>query len=62
MAQPKPHQQMLRWAEERPNEIFLRQIINRQFTDFTYSDVVDQALRIVTALRGMGLEPGDKIG
>ncbi|WP_407334043.1 AMP-binding protein [Enterovibrio sp. 27052020O] len=62
MAQPKPYQQALRWAEERPNEIFLRQIINRQFTDFTYSDVVDQALRIVSALRGMGLEPGDKVG
>ncbi|MEZ8140913.1 AMP-dependent synthetase [Enterovibrio norvegicus FF-454] len=62
MAQPKPYQQALRWAEERPNEIFLRQIINRQFKDFTYSDAVDQALRIVSALRGMGLEPGDKIG
>ncbi|MEZ9524761.1 AMP-binding protein [Enterovibrio norvegicus] len=62
MGQPKPYQQMLRWADERPDEIFLRQIINRQFTDFTYSDAVDQALRIVTALRGMGLEPGDKVG
>ncbi|WP_028022050.1 AMP-binding protein [Enterovibrio calviensis] len=62
MAQSKPYQQALRWAEERPNEIFLRQIINRQFTDFTYSDVVDQALRMVSALRGMGLEPGDKVG
>ncbi|MBE1273678.1 AMP-binding protein [Enterovibrio baiacu] len=62
MGQPKPYQQMLRWADERPDEIFLRQIINRKFTDFTYSDAVDQALRIVTALRGMGLEPGDKVG
>ncbi len=62
MGQPKPYQQMLRWADERPDEIFLRQIINRQFTDFTYSDAVDQALRIVTALSGMGLEPGDKVG
>lgn len=53
---------MLRWAEERPNEIFLRQIINRKFTDFSYSDVVDQALRIVTSLRNLGLEPGDKVG
>ncbi|WP_158174490.1 AMP-binding protein [Grimontia hollisae] len=61
MAQPKPYLQMLRWAEERPNEVFLRQIINRQFNDFTYSDVVDQALRIVSALRDMGLEPGDRV-
>lgn len=53
---------MLRWAEERPNEIFLRQIINRKFTDFSYSDVVDQALRIVTSLRNLGLEPGNKVG
>ncbi|MDD1780388.1 AMP-binding protein [Enterovibrio sp. ZSDZ35] len=61
MAQPKPYQQMIRWAEERPNEIFLRQIINRKFQDLTYSDVMDQALRIVTGLRGMGLQPGDKV-
>lgn len=61
MAQQKPYQQMLKWAQERPNEIFLRQIISRQFCDFSYFDVVDQALRIVTALRAQGLEPGDKI-
>lgn len=61
MVQEKPYQCVLRWAQERPDEIFLRQIIHRKFEDFTYFDVVDQALRIVTALREMGLEPGDKI-
>lgn len=61
MAQQKPYQQMLKWAQQRPTDIFLRQIIGRQFCDFTYFDVVDQALRIVKALREIGLEPGDKI-
>ena len=60
--QEKPYQCVLKWAQERPNDIFLRQIIERQFTDLTYLNVVDQALRIVTALRKIGLEPGDKIG
>ncbi|GAB6260639.1 AMP-binding protein [Photobacterium sp. R1] len=60
--QALPHERVLQWAEERPNEIFLRQIINRQFSDFTYADVADQALRLVSALRAMGLQPGDKIG
>lgn len=42
MTQPKPYQQMLKWAVERGDEVFLRQIINREFKDFTYARVVDQ--------------------
>ena len=62
MTQALPHERMLKWAEERPDDIFLRQIINRQFTDFTYAEVVDKALRLVSALRAQGLMPGDKVG
>ncbi|MFD2177661.1 AMP-binding protein [Veronia pacifica] len=62
MSLPKPYERMLQFAEnERSNEVFLRQIINRQFKDFTYSDVIDQALRMVTALKAMGLQPGDRV-
>ncbi len=61
MSQIRPHQQMLHWAKEKPNEIFLRQIIDRQFHDFTYAQVVDQAQRIVSALNDMGIERNDKV-
>ncbi|WP_249199349.1 AMP-binding protein [Photobacterium sp. GJ3] len=62
MTQVLPHERVLQWAKERPDEIFLRQIINRQFTDFTFAEVADKALRLVSALRALGLQPGDKIG
>ncbi|EGU21264.1 long-chain-fatty-acid--CoA ligase, putative [Vibrio mimicus SX-4] len=52
---------LLRWVQERPNEVYLKQIINRQFVEFTYAEVADQALRLVSALRALGAEPGDKI-
>lgn len=62
MIQSKPHEQMLHWREIQPNKVFLRQIINRQFTDFTYAEVVDTALQLVSALREQGFKDGDKIG
>lgn len=61
MTQALPHEMLLKWAEERPDDIYLRQIKNRQFVDFTYADVLDQALRLVSALRHMGIQPGDRV-
>ncbi|GAK83899.1 long-chain-fatty-acid-CoA ligase [Vibrio ponticus] len=58
---PPPNEMILKWAVERPNEIYLKQIINRQFVEYTYADVADKALRLVTALRGLGVQPGDKV-
>ncbi|WP_173424663.1 AMP-binding protein [Photobacterium sanctipauli] len=52
---------ILKWAEERADEVYLRQIINRQFVDYTYAEVADKALRLVTALREMGIKPGDRV-
>ncbi len=60
-ALPPPNEMILKWAQERPNEVYLRQIINRKFVEFTYKDVADQALRMVSALRSLGIEPGDKV-
>lgn len=61
MAQPLPNEMILKWASERPNEVYLRQIINRQFVDYTFAEVADKALRLVSALRSMGIQPGDKV-
>ncbi|GAL19707.1 long-chain-fatty-acid-CoA ligase [Vibrio maritimus] len=52
---------ILKWAHEKPNEVYLKQIINRQFVEFTYAEVADKALRLVSALRGLGIQPGDKV-
>ncbi|WP_104037346.1 AMP-binding protein [Vibrio jasicida] len=60
-ALPPPNEMILRWAAERPDEVYLKQIINRQFVEFTYAEVADQALKLVTALRNLGIQPGDKV-
>lgn len=60
-ALPPPNEMILKWAEERPNEVYLKQIINRQFIEFTYADVADKALKLVTALRNLGVQPGEKV-
>ncbi|WEM45562.1 AMP-binding protein (plasmid) [Photobacterium sp. DA100] len=61
MTQPLPNEMILKWAEERADDVYLRQIINRQFVDFTYAEVADKALRLVSALRAQGFKPGDRI-
>ncbi len=61
MAQLLPNDMILKWAEERPNDIYLRQIINRQFVDYTYAEVADKALRLVSAFRAFGIQPGERI-
>lgn len=58
---PPPNEMILKWAQERPNEVYLKQIINREFVEFTYADVADKALRLVSALRALGAKPGDKV-
>lgn len=60
-ALPPPNEMILTWAQTRPNEVYLKQIINRQFVEYTFSQVADQALRLVSALRALGAEPGDKV-
>ncbi|HFQ5062321.1 TPA: AMP-binding protein [Vibrio vulnificus] len=61
LALPTPSDMILKWAKERPHEVYLKQSINRQFVEFTYSEVADKALRLVTALKELGAEPGDRI-
>ncbi len=56
-----PHQHVQHWAETKPDETFLRQIINRQFEDYTFAVVYKQARQIVSKLQEIGLQPGDKV-
>lgn len=45
-----------------PNEIFLRQPQGDAWKEFTYDEVVNEALRLVTAMKVAGLQKGDKVG
>lgn len=56
-----PNEMILKWAQERPDDIYLKQMINRQFVNFTFAEVADQALRLVSALQSLGVRPGDKV-
>jgi len=49
------------WEKNTPDNIFLRQPQGDTWKTYTFKEVGDQARRIVTALRGMGLEKGDHI-
>ncbi|EGU29909.1 long-chain-fatty-acid--CoA ligase [Vibrio sp. N418] len=58
---PPASDMILKWAQERPDEIYLKQIINRQFVEYSYSEVADKALRLVSALNELGIRPGDRV-
>ena len=45
-----------------PDEVFLRQPFGDNWKEFTYDEVVKEALRLVSAMKASGLKKGDKIG
>ena len=45
-----------------PNEVFLRQPYGDEWKEFTYEEVVNEALCLVTAMKNIGLQKGDKVG
>jgi long-chain acyl-CoA synthetase len=56
-----PNELILKWAYLRPNDIYLKQVIQRRIKTFTFSEVAEQALKLVSALESMGAQPRDKI-
>ncbi|OYD23049.1 AMP-binding protein [Oceanimonas baumannii] len=56
-----PLQMLYHWAEQRPDAIYLRQPRADGWHDHSWSSVLEMAGRLVTGLRRLGLEPGDKI-
>ncbi len=45
-----------------PEEVFLRQPFGDNWKEYTYEEVVNEALCLVTAMKNSGLQKGDKIG
>ncbi len=44
------------------DEVFLRQPQGDTWTEFTYGEVISEALRLVTAMKSAGLQKGDRVG
>lgn len=61
IANKLPLEMLYHWERQCPDRIYLRQTINREYVDFTWGDVADEARRMVTALRHLGLVAGDKV-
>ena len=49
------------WAKKNPNQVFLRQPINRNFIEYTYKDADVEIRKMVSGLRNLGVQPGDHI-
>ena len=45
-----------------PNEVFLRQPNGDTWEEFTYDEVITEALKLVTGMKTMGLQKGDHVG
>lgn len=61
IANKLPLEMLYHWERQCPDRIYLRQTINREYVDFTWGEVADEARRMVTALRHLGLMAGDKV-
>lgn len=51
-----------RWEEQTPEAVFLRQPYGDSWLEINYAEAGKTARRLVTALRKMGLNPGDQVG
>ncbi|MEH8246898.1 AMP-binding protein [Aeromonas veronii] len=61
IANKLPLEMLYYWERQCPDRTYLRQTINREYVDFTWGEVADEARRMVTALRHLGLVAGDKV-
>lgn len=59
---PTPLHYFYKWEREKPDAIFLRQPYGRTWRVLTWREAGDQARRIATALRAMGVEKGSLVG
>ncbi len=57
-----PLEMFYHWEQIKPESIYLRQPVNRQWHEFSWAQVGDQARRIATALQSMGVSASDRVG
>ncbi|PJG60205.1 AMP-binding protein [Aeromonas cavernicola] len=61
IANKLPLEMLYHWERHCPERIYLRQTIKREYVDFTWGEVADEARRMTAALRHLGLVAGDKV-
>ena len=64
MAQPhldNPLQALFHWEQQRGDKTFLKQPVAGVYKEFSWALVADQVRRIAAALKGLGLQPGDRV-
>ncbi len=49
-----PLEMFYHWEAQKPDAVYLRQPVNRQWTDYTWAQVGDQARRMAAVLQGIG--------
>lgn len=50
------------WEKVKPESVYLRQPVDRQWHEFSWAQVGDQARRIAAALQSMGVNASDRVG
>ena len=56
-----PIEMLYYWEEHFPNQLYMRQPIDGQWQEYTWSRVADEVRRLTAALQGLGFQPGDRI-
>ena len=59
---PTVIERVYHWEQTTPDKIFLRQPKGADWLEITYKDALQEARKIVTALKAKGLKPGDHVG
>ncbi|WP_163935202.1 AMP-binding protein [Paraferrimonas sp. SM1919] len=49
------------WVATQPQQTYLRQPINGEYQDYTWSEVKQQALKLLAGLNQLGIHKGDKV-
>ncbi len=57
-----PQDMLLHWESTTPEQVWLHQPANRQWRQYTWREVADEARRVASALQSLGLERGDRVG
>lgn len=57
-----PLEMLYHWADTQGDAVYLRQPKDGRWHSHTWSRVLEQAAQLVSALRALGLKPGDKVG
>lgn len=56
-----PMKKLAELAEQRPNQVYLRQPRNREIREYTWSETYDMVLRLAAGFKQLGLQSGDKV-